>query len=308
MNNSSILFLVTIIFHLLIFSITNAEIKIITSIDNDIITNYDIKKEANYLKILNPELKKINSENLLELSKQSLITEIIKKNEITKFVNLTEANSLVDEYLQDLIIKLGYKNQEIFKEVLSQNKTYLFEDFKTKIKIELYWNDLVFKKYNNIIRIDTNKLNEKINELELKEKEYFLYEIILDKKNTSDLKSLKDKINNSINEIGFQNTASLYSIADTSKLGGKVGWIKEKFLNEEILDRIKIKKVGDHTDFISFKETLIILKVDQIREVNIEIDKDKELQMLISNEKNKKLEKFSRIFFEKVKVNYLVNE
>ena len=48
-------------------------------IDDKIITNYDIQNEANYLKLLNPNLKELDNENILKLSKESLIREIIKK-------------------------------------------------------------------------------------------------------------------------------------------------------------------------------------------------------------------------------------
>ena len=31
----------------------------------------------------------------------------------------------------------------------------------------------------------------------------------------------------SINNVGFENTAILYSISDSSNSGGKIGWIKK---------------------------------------------------------------------------------
>ena len=36
------------------------------------------------------------------------------------------------------------------------------------------------------------------------------------------MKKLKIKLKLSINEIGFKNTANIYSISDSSKFGGKI--------------------------------------------------------------------------------------
>ncbi len=308
MKKKSYLILLIIFFQILTYKISEAKIEIIASVDKDIITNYDIVKESNYLKILNPELAKLNSKRLLQLSKQSLIRELIKKNEISKLVNLDEPNSFAEDYIQNLIKKLGYKNKETFEKELFKNNSFSFDEFKSKIKIELYWNDIIFEKYKNVIKIDEEKLYDKINKIEIKKKEYYLYEIVLNKNTSKDLKLLKEKIIKSINEIGFENTASLYSISSTSKLGGKVGWVQEDFLSKEILNNIDNLKPGDITNLINFKDTYIILKIDQTRVIDKKIDKNKELKTLILNEKNKKLDKFSRIFFNKVKTNYLINE
>ena len=58
---------------------TKSDVSIVVSIDQKIITNYDIQNEANYLQILNPDLKQLDKENILKLSKESLVREIIKK-------------------------------------------------------------------------------------------------------------------------------------------------------------------------------------------------------------------------------------
>ena len=76
-----------------------------------------------------------------------------------------------------------------------------------------------------------NLLN-KINKLSDKEiKEYSLSEIVFEKKN-QELEVLIKKINSSISEIGFENTANIYSISDTSKFGGKIGSIRIEFIKK----------------------------------------------------------------------------
>ena len=59
--------------------ISIANINIVITVDNEIITNYDLKKESNYLKILNPNLSELDDNQIIKLAKNSLINEIIKK-------------------------------------------------------------------------------------------------------------------------------------------------------------------------------------------------------------------------------------
>jgi hypothetical protein len=102
-NFFSILILINIYLTTSLF----ANIEIIVNVDNEVITNYDIKKEKNYLKILNPNLKNLNEKQLSELAKESLIKEIIKKKTVSKFVDLEKNNSFVRHFLQKLNNSIG---------------------------------------------------------------------------------------------------------------------------------------------------------------------------------------------------------
>ena len=74
---------------LLIFINTNAITKnsifIVATINDNILTNLDIEKEVSYLKILNPQLEKLSNKQVFNIAKNSLINEMIKKNEAKKF-------------------------------------------------------------------------------------------------------------------------------------------------------------------------------------------------------------------------------
>ena len=169
--------------HFAIFSSSIAQINIIASVDNEIITNYDVIKEGRYLKVLNPSLNNLNTDQITELAKQSLIKEIIKKKEVSKFISLDEENSFADEYFANLLNKLGFKDQKNFSNSLLNNKTYSLQEVRLKIKIELFWNELVFGKYNNQVVIDEKKLIKKIDDFKNKKrKEFFLSEIVFKKK------------------------------------------------------------------------------------------------------------------------------
>ena len=304
------LFSLIIFFQLALNNISFSKVNIIASVNNEIITSYDLKKESNYLKILNPKLEKLEKNQITKLAKQSLIKEIIKKNELSKFIDLNEKNNFADQYFKDILLRLGYKNEIEFNNNLIKHNSYTLEEVKFKSKIEIYWNDLIFNKYNNELNIDIEKLKKKIDEINIDdEKEIFLSEIVLIKqKNDTDNKNLIKKIKTSINEIGFDNTATMYSITDSSKFGGKIGWIKKKSLSKQVYEKIINLEINEVSEAIEIKNNLIFLKIDEVKDIKKIIDKDKELQKLISIEKNKKLEDYSRIYFNRVKTNYFINE
>ena len=298
-----------ILFELAVSSSAFAKINIIASDDNEIITNYDVLKESRYLKVLNPNLDNLSTKQITELAKDSLIKEIIKRNEILKFISLEEENSFVDEYMANLFIKLGYKDKKTFNNELRNNETYSLDEVKLKIKIELFWNDLIFNKYINQIIIDEKKLGKKIDNLKNKSrKEFFLSEIIFKKNKEEDINDTIFEVKKSIDEIGFDNTANIYSISESSKFGGKIGWIKEETISKQLYDKINILKINEYSDVIKLANNFVILKIDNIRIIENEINKEKELKKLIQTEKNKKLEKFSRIYFNKTKTNYRIDE
>ena len=66
-------------------SFANQNVYIVLTVDDQIITNVDIEKEANYLLILNPNLTNLEKNKILEIAKKNLINENIKKKEIKEF-------------------------------------------------------------------------------------------------------------------------------------------------------------------------------------------------------------------------------
>lgn len=286
-----------------------ANIEIIATVDNEIITNYDIKKEENYLKILNPNLKNLKEIQLLKLAKESLIKEIIKKKTISKFVNLEEKNLYVENFYQNLIIRLGFENENSFKENILNNKTYSSDEIKLKISIELFWNDLIFNNYNNQIKIDEKKIiNYYKNSKKEKTKEILISEIVFRKIKNEKIENTIYKIKKSIEEIGFENTANLFSITDTSKYGGKIGWVEAAGLTEKIYNNIINLEPNEYSNVINIDNNFIILKVNDVRLSKNKINDNEEIQKLIENKKNQKLEQFSRIYFNKIKNQFLIYE
>tara|TARA_B100000029_G_scaffold512429_1_gene609077 strand:- start:434 stop:1363 length:930 start_codon:yes stop_codon:yes gene_type:complete len=289
--------------------ISIANITIIATIDDEIITNYDLKKESDYLKILNPNLTQLNDKQILNLARTSIVNEIIKKREIKKFIDLNSKNLFVDQFLKNLYSKLNLNNEEEFRILLKEKNSFTLNEIKEKIKIELFWNELIYQKYKDQLKIDKEAIIKKVDNLKNdKQKEYLLSEIVFVKKKDLSLKNLINQIQLSINEIGFNNTANIYSISESSRLGGKLGWIKESSLSKPILEKLKLIEENKYTDIIKLGNNYLILKIEKIKINKIKIDKKKEVENLIQIEKNKQLNQFSKIYFNKSKINYSINE
>ena len=302
--------LFVIIFQITIFNFTKANVKIVTFVDNEIITNIDIKKESEYLKLLNPQLENLDKKKILDLSKISLINEIIKKKEISKLIDInSKDNQLTNDQLKNIISKLEFTEENDFIEILKKRETYTINEVKDKINIELYWNEIIFKRFSNLIKIDEKKLKKKISNMkDQKQKKFNLSEIVfrLDKNEKFDNKV--KIINSSISEIGFQNTANIFSISESSKFGGKLGWIYESSLSKEILENIVFLNKDDISKVIKISNNYFILKINDIEIEQFILDEDKELKKLIQIEQNNQLNQFSRNFFNKLKMNYLIDE
>ena len=290
-------------------SYSNTSVFIYATVNDQIITNYDIEKEIFYLKILNPQLSQLDKKQVFQIGKDSLINEIVKLNEIKKLFDLKIENKFVNEYLKKLYTKLNFNNIEEFEKSLLISNNYSLEEIRQKIKIEIFWNELIYLRYNDQVRINKDLMIKKIESLDKKtRKEYLLSEIVFEKKKDENLNQKVNKIKSSIIEIGFNNTANIYGISDSAKLGGKIGWIDENNLSETISTKLKDIKEGQYTDIIQIGNNFLILKVEKIKTKEISINKEQELDNMIKFETNKQLNQFSKIFFDKSKINYSINE
>ena len=289
-------------------SLANQNVYIVFTVDDQIITNVDIEKEANYLIILNPNLANLEKNKILDIAKKNLINENIKKKEIKEFF-LDEKRESFDKKILENFLKRLDLNEFQLEQILYQRNSYPLNEVKEKLRTEIFWNDLIYLKFNNQIKIDEKKLLEKINNFKNTErKEYLLSEIIFEKKIDQNLDEITTKIKNSINEIGFGNTANIYSISESAKFGGNIGWIPENNLSKTIIEKIKNKNKNEYSDLIQIGNNYMILLVEETRFSKIEIDKKVELKKMIEFEKNKLLNKFSKIYFNKTKMNYSINE
>lgn len=303
-------FLVSILFLFtsLGFTFAGANIFIKLKVNDFIITNIDIKKEAAYLEILNPKISELDNSQILNLAENSVVNEIIKKDEINKFFVLEDKDFIDEKLLIDLIKKLNLTESE-FQSLLIQKKSYTLDEVRKKLKVEILWNDLIYYRFNKQIKIDKDSITKKIDEIKSNEKkQYLLSEIIFEKKQDQTLENYANKIKESIKEIGFSNTANIFSIADSSKFGGKIGWVDENSLSKIINEKLRFLDKGQFTNEIQIGNNYLMLMIDEIRIIKETIDKKIELNKLIKFETNRQLNQFSKIYLNKVSANYKINE
>ena len=284
-------------------------IYIVYKIDNEIITNIDIKNESKYLLALNQQLKTINVDQLLNLSKQSIIKETIKKKEVLKYFKLEQKDLFLDSFIENFYIKLNLTSLIELENYLDEfNLTIL--DLKKKFEIEHFWNKIIFEKYNKKININEKNIRKRIKEKKMikNKKIYSLSEIVFEKEQNITLEEKMKKISESIKEIGFKNTANLYSVADSAKFGGDIGWVEEDNLSEKIASILKVIELGNHSGTIEMGANFLILNIDNIKFETKEINEEEEFIKIYNYEKNRKLDQFSKIYFNKIKINTKIDE
>ncbi|WP_415290924.1 peptidylprolyl isomerase [Candidatus Pelagibacter sp. Uisw_136] len=285
------------------------ETKIIHNIQNEIITNIDIKNEFKYLVSLNSNLKKLNKEKILSISNESVIRERIKKIEILKNykeIKITEEYSL--KLINNIFSRLNLKSISEFKIYLKDYDLTL-EDVKRRITIDALWNELIFKKYSPKVIINEAKIREKINKNKnINSKEYMLSEIIFEIGNKEQLKKKYNEIVQSITQIGFENTASIYSFSKTAKTGGDIGWISENSINNKIKKNINNLKIGELSKPIILSNGVLLLKVTDIKISKVSINVEAEVKRAINYERDRQLNQYSKIYYNKIKKNLELNE
>ncbi len=307
--NKKTIFLVLIFFLLNNFAYSKIDLKIIMKINNQIVTNYDLEKEINYLLALNPKLEEIGKDDLLKLAKRSMVKEMIRKSEILKYRDLDLEDKQISNVLNNIIQNLDFSSESQFENYLNDFDISI-DDIKKKIAIENQWKGLIYAKYSKSIKIDKENLLNKIEKISSEESslEYNLSEIVFINNQNITLEEQSEKILESIKIKGFENTANLYSASDSAKVGGKIGWVKKNNLSLEINQKLDNLEINSHSDPIKIGNNYLILKINDIREIKIEINKKKELDKMIMVETSNQLDKFSNIFYNKIKLNSAISE
>ena len=284
-------------------ALASKKISIVKKINNEIITNIDVDSEIKYLKTLNPNTENLKKSQIREIAENSLVNEKIKIIELKKLTKLNYED-LPEEVLNNFILTIGINNlDELKKHLLSKNLN--INDVKKKIYIEWLWNSLIYTRYEKSIIINENKIRQKVINIAKnteKEKRFFLYELIYNVENINKLKEKTLKIKESIENVGFESTVSIYSISETSKVGGKIGWVSQSQISEDLYQNIKNMNKGDITEPIKTLNGYMILFLKDIEIQEKKIDIEKEVKKMIDYEKNKKLKNFSLLHFNKVKI------
>ena len=138
--------------------INGFENKIIFKVDNKIITSLDVENEMRYLMTLNPNLKNLNKDEIIEISKKSLIKEKIKEIEIRKvFVEPKIDEAFLEKLLKNIYFKIGIEDLEDFKSYLKNNNID-YQNVLKKIEIEALWNELILQNFHLKLKLMNKNL------------------------------------------------------------------------------------------------------------------------------------------------------
>ena len=304
-----IIFTIILINFFSLKSYANESSFIAIKVNNNIITNIDLKNEENYLVALNNELKKLKKSDIEKIAKESVIREKIKEDEVNRYAIQIDTK-YVDQIITNFLTKLDLETEQQFDAYLKQFDLTI-DEVRKKIGIETRWNDLIFQKFNNQVNLDKKKIENRIkknNQSKKIQKKYLLSEIVFEITSGQSVNEKYQIIKNEIINLGFKNTANKFSIADTAKFGGKIGWVEEHQLSETIRNELKKIKAGQHTKPINIVGGQLILKLEEEKIFNKEIDYKVLVKNALNYERNKQLNQFSKVYFNKIKINSIIDE
>ena len=253
---------------------------------------------------LNNSLKELDEGKILNISNESIIREKRKKIEISKNFKEIKLNEDYSELLlKNIYSRLNLKSINEF-EIYLKDYDLKISDIEKKITIDALWNELIINKYSSKVVINETVLKEELlKNSKIESKEYQLSEIIFEVKNKEEIEKKYKEVVKSINEIGFENSAATYSFSDSAKIGGDIGWINENSLNNNIRKNISSLKVGEFTKPIILSNGILILKLMDIKNSETAIDIENELKKAINYERNRQLNQYSKIYYNKIKKN-----
>ena len=283
--------------------------KIVLTVGSLPITLYDLKQEVKLLSILNPgKLENESIEDLQSLGIESLTIKKIKEQEIKKNkLDNTEDEEFI-EYEISRVLKSLNMDKPALERVFAENQLEI-SDLKNHISIEIKWNRLVYGMYQNKIKIDEKSVNKKVEEYSMKENsydEYFLSEIIVPVSDSQNPNDVYQKVKSRLFSEKFENVAREISISQTRDAGGEVGWVNEKTIAEIVIKKIKDLNVGEITSPILIPEGIMIIKLNNKREIKNEINKDQLKRKIILNERDKILATYSKMYLNKLKSNTMI--
>ena len=311
MNKYNLLFKVLIIYFAIQtnFAFSSMQNKIVANVGDEIISSFELKNKIKSLLFLSNQ--SFNQENINKAKNkavQLLIDKKLKNGELKKFEVKATTDGEVNEYLNNVSSKYNTNIQGLKK--IFKNNNIDFELYEEEIRIEFMWQKFIFNLYKNQINLNNDEIDEELKSIVQNKKnidEYKLAEIeIFSKDNQSNKSEIQD-IKNKINEIGFENTATKFSISSSALNGGDLGWISSKSLSNKIYKIVKKMSLGDISEPLFQSNTVLFIKLIDKRSLkSSDINLDDLKQKIINSKKNELLILFSNNHLSKIKNNALI--
>jgi len=289
------------------FSVLANENKILFKVNNEIITSIDILNEISYLRSINENISSLENKKLIEIARNSLIKHKIKKIALLEFVEKIEISD--DDFKRILISSYSNIGNAQINEINSHLKKYNIKPdlIRNKMTINAIWNQFIYDKYSKNIKIDINKLKQDILKGE-NQIEYRLSEIVFDLEENQTIGEKFSIIESAIEKNGFENSALIYSISESSTSGGNIGWISENSIDKKILNKITKLNINNHTSPLVIPGGYLILRLNEKRISKRNVELEDELKKIIKIKTNEQLNQFSNLFLNKVKKDIVIDE
>ena len=294
---------------LFITSVLGLENRILFKVNNEIITTIDILNESNYLKALNKNAQSLDEKTLIEISKNSIIREIIKKDTVNvELINKDIEEDLLNNALRNIYQNLNLNSNDEFAKFLN-NYDLNLDYIKNKISIEILWNRLIVSKFRSKIFIDQNNVEQQLKEIQTAgTKQLSLSEIYFTANNLEELNNKFNQIKNDIENSSFDKAALIHSKSNSASQNGDIGWINENSLNPNIKSILMDIKIGEFTQPITVPGGYLVLKLKEQRIVENKIDLNKERENLIRSLTNQQFNQFSNIYYKRIEKDSIIDE
>tara|TARA_B100000963_G_scaffold361513_1_gene397346 strand:- start:14747 stop:15670 length:924 start_codon:yes stop_codon:yes gene_type:complete len=298
-------------FYFLIFicffnqSSANIQNKIILKIENEIITNYEIKnKILTTLVLAGDEINQMNIDKSKKQALDSLIQLKLKKIELSKY-NIPKNTKIINQYL----MSVSSNNVESLKNKFEDNNLD-FQQFLDEIEIQTKWQKFIYEMYSSKIQLDENSINKNLENLiknNEEVKEYKISEIEIPFENDTNFQNEIDSVKSQITKLGFGPTALKYSVSSTASKQGLLGWINSKTLSPQVYEIISQMQPGEISEPIKRQNTILFLKLIESRISKVKnVDTEELKNNLISQKKNELFNLYSRSHLSKLKNNILI--
>ena len=235
---------------------------------------------------------------------------MIKENEILKYYIIDYEDPQLMTLTKSMYNKLNLKSENEFNNYLKEFNLDIKEIIR-KLAIESTWNKLIVQKYNNLLSIDEEKLRNALNNNLNKSKiqtSFLISEILFDAQDETSFKNTYKDITKTIKEDGFETAASIFSISNSSINNGLIGWVNKNELSDLIYNKLRDLKINEFTKPIKVGSGFLIIYLNELKEEEIQFDKEEELKRAINAEKNRQLSQYSTIYYKKIEKKSFINE
>ena len=291
----------------LIFFFTNSfsilaknKTEIVVKIENELITNYDIKSKIISSLLLTK--KEVNQKNINELKRRSLenlIQNRLKKIELSKY-NFKRDDKKINDYLNSI----SSNNIENLKNLFKKNDID-FQAYVDEIDIQFKWRNYIYQKYSKRIEINQIDVEKEIQEIMGQQKslvEYNLSEIEIVSNNDDSDKIKINQVQKEIESSDFETAVLKYSISPSSTNDGQLGWISSRSLSDDFIKIVNNMSVGEVSKPIVKKNKITFLKLNDKKTVNSpQVIKEELKQILINKKKNELFNLYSNSYLSKLR-------